>query len=121
MENKGEVQVATFSEVSCEVHGNGAWFDKTNDEKDVKPEVCDKHSPVPHSISAAGVDDVGREKNVTPRRHAKAHTIVSAIKGKNDDPNKKSRRVYFPEGGTIVAGYKDPPKPWNDGNWVYVM
>lgn len=113
METKSEVKVATFSEVSCEVHGNDGWFDETNDEKDVKPEVCNKHSAVPHSIST-GVDDVGREKNVTPRKHAKVPTIVSAIKGKNNDPSKKSRRVYFPEGGTIVAGFMDPPKPWND-------
>ena len=119
MESKSEVQVATFSEVSCEVHGNAGWFDKTKDEKDAKPEVCNKHSAVPHSMPT-GVDDLEREKNVTPRRHAKVSTIVPAIRdrGKNNDPSKKNRRVYFPEGGTIVAGYMDPPKPWNDGNSV---
>ena len=122
MDNKGEIHVATLSEVSCEVHGNGGWFERTNDEKDVKPEVCNEDSARPVSLSvsvphpnSATVDDTERDKNVKTGRCAKAPTIVSAIKRENNDPRKKNRRVYFPEGGTVVAGYMDPPKPWNDG------
>ena len=118
MDNKGEIHVATLSEVSCEVHGNGAWSERTNDEKDLKPEVCNYDSArpvsVPHQISAT-VDDTERDKNVKTGRRTKAPTLVSAIKRENSDPRKKGRRVYFPEGGTVVAGYMDPPKPWNDG------
>ena len=36
------------------------------------------------------------------------------IIGKSTSPQKVKRRVYFPEDGKVVAGYRDPPKPWND-------